>query len=78
MDSTETTRLYYSRHVDSRERLPDFETHRPTIFPVPIMRLTSRRDPGGMDTEYSIKCTLNEEGDNDGDIVERLVCGSCY
>jgi len=31
------------------ERLPDFETARPTIFPVPIIRFTSRKDSDNMD-----------------------------
>ncbi|KAF8154774.1 Metallo-dependent phosphatase-like protein [Crassisporium funariophilum] len=56
----------------ANERLPDYETHRPTIFPVPSMRLTSRRDSDGMDMEYLIKRTLDEDGDDDGGIVERL------
>jgi serine/threonine-protein phosphatase 2B catalytic subunit len=54
----------------ANERLPDFE-NRPTIFPVPSMRATSRRDSDGMDMEYLIKRTLDEEGD-EGDVVEKL------
>ena len=37
------------------------------------MRATSRRDSeGGMDMEYLIKRTLEEEGDDDGGLVEKL------
>ncbi|KAF8811200.1 Metallo-dependent phosphatase [Phlegmacium glaucopus] len=56
----------------ANERLPDFEAHRPTIFPVPSMRLTSRKDSDGMDMEYLIKRTLDEDGDDEGGIVEKL------
>ena len=64
-----------SRRSDmANERIPDYEPARPTIFPVPSMRLTGRRDSDGMDMEYLIKRTL-EEDDNDNDeggIVEKL------
>ena len=63
----------YSRRSDlANERLPDFETARPTIFPVPSMRLTSRKDSDNMDMEYLIKRTLDEDGDDEGGIVEKL------
>lgn len=46
----------------ANERLPDFDPQRPTIFPVPSMRLSSRTDlPDGMDMEYLIKRTLDED-----------------
>ncbi|TFK34693.1 Metallo-dependent phosphatase-like protein [Crucibulum laeve] len=54
------------------ERLPDFDPHRPTIFPVPSMRMSGRQgsaDSESMDMEYLIKQTLQEE---DGGVVERL------
>lgn len=53
----------FSRRSDiANERLPDFDPHRPTIFPVPSMRLSSRTDlPDGMDMEYLIKRTLDED-----------------
>ena len=63
----------YSRRSDlANERLPDFQTAHPTIFPVPSMRLTSRRDSENMDMEYLIKRTLDEDGDDEGGIVEKL------
>ena len=65
--------IIYSRRSDlANERLPDFETARPTIFPVPSMRLTSRKDSENMDMEYLIKRTLDEDGDDEGGIVEKL------
>ena len=46
--------------------------NRPTIFPVPSMRVTSRRDSKEtIDMDYLIKRTLDEEGD-EGDVVEKL------
>ena len=69
------TFIIYSRRSDlANERLPDLETSRPTsaMFPVPSMRLTSRKDTDGMDMEYLIKRTLEEDGDDEGGIVERL------
>ena len=42
------------------------------MFPVPSMRLTSRKDTEGMDMEYLIKRTLDEDGDDEGGIVEKL------
>ena len=65
--------IIYSRRSDlANERIPDFEASRPTMFPVPSMRLTSRKDTEGMDMEYLIKRTLDEDGDDEGGIVEKL------
>lgn len=65
--------FHCSRRSDlANERLPDFETARPTIFPVPSMRLSSRKDSDSMDMEYLIKRTLDEDGDDEGGIVEKL------
>ena len=36
------------------------------------MRLTSRKDTENMDMEYLIKRTLDEDGDDEGGIVEEL------
>ncbi|KJA22481.1 hypothetical protein HYPSUDRAFT_139171 [Hypholoma sublateritium FD-334 SS-4] len=56
----------------NNERLPEFDTHRPTIFPVPSMRNTSRRSSAdGMDMEDLIKRTLDED-DDEGGVVEKL------
>jgi len=61
-----------ARRLDlANERLPEFEANRPAIFQVPSMRATSRKDSQGMDMEYLIKRTLDEEGD-EGDVVEKL------
>jgi len=56
----------------ANERLPIFETHHPTIFPVPSMRVMNRKDLEGVDMEYLIKRTLEEEGDDEGGVVEKL------
>ena len=66
---------FYSRRSDlANERLPEFQTAHPMIFQVPLasMRLTSRRYSENMDMEYLIKRTLDEDGDDEGGIVEKL------
>ncbi|PPQ93132.1 hypothetical protein CVT25_003664 [Psilocybe cyanescens] len=55
----------------ANERLPDFDQQKPTIFPVPSMRNTSRRTSEGLDMEDLIKRTLDEDAD-DGGVVEKL------
>ncbi|KAF9531411.1 serine/threonine-protein phosphatase 2B catalytic subunit [Crepidotus variabilis] len=61
-----------ARRVDlANERLPDFDPNRPAIFPVPSMRLTSRRGSEGMDMEDLIKRTLDEDTE-EGSAVEVL------
>lgn len=65
--------VYRRRSDIANERLPDFDPQKPTIFPVPSMRLSSRQGSGdsdSMDMEFLIKRTLEEE--EDGGIVERL------
>ena len=54
-------------------RLP--RSARPTVFPVPSMRLTSpsRKDSDNIDSmEYLIKRTLYEDGDDEGGITEKF------
>lgn len=65
--------VLHSRRSDIiNERLPEFDAHRPTIFPVPSMRNTSRRTSAdGMDMEDLIKRTLDED-DDEGGVVEKL------
>ena len=56
----------------ANESLPEFET---ALFPVLSMRLTSpsRKDSGNMDSmEYLIKRMLDEDGDDEGGIIEKL------
>ncbi|CAA7262516.1 unnamed protein product [Cyclocybe aegerita] len=55
----------------ANERLPEFDHQRSAIFPVPSMRLTSRRSSDGMDMEDLIKRTMEEENE-EGGVVERL------
>ncbi|KAF9476233.1 Metallo-dependent phosphatase [Pholiota conissans] len=56
----------------ANERLPEFDLQRPTIFPVPSMRNTSRRSTAdGLDMEDLIKRTLEEE-DDEGGFVEKV------
>jgi len=55
----------------ANERLPEFDPQRPAMFPVPSMRLTSRRSSDGMDMEDLIKRTLDEESE-EGGVVELL------
>lgn len=64
--------MLFSRRVDSaNERLPEFDPQRPALFPVPSMRLTSRRSSDGMDMEELIKRTLDEDTE-EGSTVDVL------
>ena len=66
-------RLFSSRRVDlANERLPDFDPNRPAIFPVPSMRIATRRSSDGVDMEELIKRTLEEEATEEGSAVELL------
>lgn len=63
------------RSDEANERLPEFNPNASaTIFPVPSMRISGRRNSGdgdGMNMEVLIKKTL-EEDEDDGGVVERL------
>jgi len=65
-------KLIHSRRVDlANERLPEFDPQRPTMYPVPSMRMATRRSSDGVDMEELIKRTLEEEG-GEGSAVELL------
>ncbi|KAJ7595549.1 serine/threonine-protein phosphatase 2B catalytic subunit [Mycena floridula] len=63
------------RSDEMNERLPTFNPAAPTIFPTPSMRIPGRRnmtESEGMNMEYLIKRTLEDESEDEGGVVERL------